>query len=76
MLNLFHPSPKGTPPNVTLAEVFMAGCLGDEPFDLLTYLEALLNKIVIMETMQYSTHTHLCVKIFSCKFVSNSLYYV
>ena len=38
MLNLFHPSPKGTPPNVTLAEVFMAGCLGDEPLDLLTYL--------------------------------------
>ena len=76
MLNFFNPSPKGTPPYVTLTEVFVAGCLVDEPLDLLTYLEALLNKIIIMQTIQDSTHTHLCVKIFSCKFVSNSLYYV
>ena len=40
--------PKGTPPNVALAEVLVAGCLGDEPLHLLRHLETLLDAIIII----------------------------
>ena len=43
------PSPEGTPSNVALAQVFVAGGLSNESLHLLTHLETLLNKMIIKE---------------------------
>ena len=50
-----YPSPEGTPSNVALAEVFVAGCLSYEPLHLLTHLEALLKKMIMKEKWSLKT---------------------
>ena len=65
----FNPSPERTPPNVALAEVLVAGRLGDEPLHLLRHLEALLNTNIITE-ISIQDSTHLCVKLFPRQFIS------